>query len=290
MFNRLECRRVSPLLWEHAEGGLRDSEKKAVEQHLKRCPACTRALANAQQLQDSLSAYRTQEIPASRATWHALRTQIEVQNYATAVAAQRRSFRAPLWAATATAGAIAALIVVPMFPRPGQPKSIISKGGVGAEKPVKDLVASVSPKGTGEYNTAEGHGVTASAQPKKDKPPVQSPRDHSRGEIKDLLDRQPVKQHVRPPKKSEQKNAWNNYKASPSGANIETVSMKQPIKEDMTDLDGAKPSGVGRKYDYVNNGIPADRSNSLNYVMGTIGDSRARLIPASNRSEESPVW
>src|ERR1041384_1635755 len=128
MFGRSECRRVSPLLWEHAEGALRDSEMKVVEQHLKRCPGCTRALAKAQKLQDGLSAYRTQELPASKSTWHALRTQLEAGNHRTAVAVQRRSFRVPVWAATAAAGVIAAVLVLPFLTRPGEPRFPIRGG------------------------------------------------------------------------------------------------------------------------------------------------------------------
>src|SRR5204862_256907 len=83
---------------------------------------------------------------------------------------------------------------------------------------------------------------------------------------------------VRPPKKSDKQNNWT-FHPNPK-SKIEFASKQEEVLP--ADMDGARTSDPRR--DYTMPGI-TDRSHGREYVMGTIGDSRARIIPASNKAE-----
>jgi hypothetical protein len=70
------CERFEELLWEAAEG----QPSPALAEHLGKCPACQRALAALQEIQQGLAALRTVHAPEARAAVEAFPTRWPTRN------------------------------------------------------------------------------------------------------------------------------------------------------------------------------------------------------------------
>jgi hypothetical protein len=113
MLLKLECRRVSPLLWEFAAGRLDEKAAAHVQSHLGRCARCAEDLKAHQAAVTLLSAVSHTDVPASASTWRDLAAKIAADE--TAPTASPRFMMRRVLGATAGAAAACAALTAALF-------------------------------------------------------------------------------------------------------------------------------------------------------------------------------
>ena len=135
MLIKRECRAVSRLLWDYARQQLCERDSDRVVIHISRCGKCRGELQGYQMAAGLVHTYKQEPEPESKATWHALRAQLEYIQKTEAPAPAPRPGRGtvlPVWAGTIAAGALLAAVWTAF--QPADPDSetyeLLNKGGI----------------------------------------------------------------------------------------------------------------------------------------------------------------
>lgn len=158
--NRGECRRVTPLLWDHALGRLRGPERERVEEHLRSCAGCRAEAAAFARTAGMVAADREEALPAPAPAWSDIEGVLKHDLRA------RRSlvvdWRA--WPLAAGGAAAAALLLALLF-RPAPPHPV-QEAKAGQQPNAGTLAQVDNLRGPRNRSGAAGHAPGASAPPR----------------------------------------------------------------------------------------------------------------------------
>ena len=275
MLLKRECRAVSRLLWDYTLQRLSEKAVDRVEIHISRCAGCRQELKSIRTASGLVQAYREEKVPESRATWHALRAQLEhLQKTepvppAPQLQRERRGTVLPVWAGTIAAGAVMAAVWSAFQPAPEVasvdsliPQSYPGNGPVLSAPPGVTLEASVR---TVESEEPQVEPSTASrfqpvsfqpVTPRVEQPPLRSAD-------RPLMPRERP-ESVKPSAELKRKPA--------AKKGIPQSEAKEPVQRTHPEALFAQPQ--------------------REFVMGSIPASGSRIVPVSSggESEEAPVW
>ena len=164
-----ECRAVTRMFWDYAQGRLSESEADRVEIHIARCGKCRREFQTYRISAGLVKRYRQEPEPESKATWHALRTQlqhIQKEKPVDLPAPVKRSSAVPAWAGTVAAGAILAAVWTSFRSAEVRPESadlLMLKGKINTPVASMPPAINVGPSAQGSADAADDPGSASGA-------------------------------------------------------------------------------------------------------------------------------
>ena len=277
MLTKRECRAVSKLLWDYNENHLGDSDVDRVELHVARCSNCRRDLEAYRITANLVNGYKRLPEPESKATWHALRTQLEHAKTRSPSGSSRPSRRGPVLPVCTgmlAAGAIVAALYSSNQPADNRidPSWIKSNTGGPPLSPDRSM-PSISMQ---RINPLAPESITA-ARPQETGPRIQE----AGGPIEMLRFRGREEAPSENPSKDVQ---------AGTRADRQTFHQKGSASEPETAKIAKRPE---KNFVMPQVGLSGASELTREFVMGSIPPASPQISTASlggGENDEAPVW
>lgn len=281
MQTRIECAVVSKQLWNYAAGKLPEAEMERVEAHLRACARCRQQALEYKEVVPLALSFRAEPIPASEATWQALRSRIETaQTHATPRHSRRRN--ALTWGSVALA-VCALLWLIGMRARPAKispPAPQIVQTPQRHDKGRPNPIYPIYPKRAAPFGN-QGHPVLPDLQ--RDSIVKQRPKFSPKRE-RHLARAQPIQRKSlrREPEQFPVKNALK--------PNLPAIAaLKTPMQP--PSIDGDRPTTNALQVRYVLNAASASEAEAgRSYIIKPLPTGGAITASYHERTEEMQPW